>query len=68
MNNTVQISKCVSLFFQRLLNGMGKPFGINPFPRYFEYELPAPSRAHAFDEIYKNNAWGSIESRSGVGS
>lgn len=57
----------VPLIVRRVINRLGKPLGINPFPRAFEYNLQ-DSRANAFDTIYKENLWGSGESRSGVGS
>lgn len=59
-----------TLFAKRIVNRLGRPFGINPFPRAF----PNPTtdqiteRAEVFDTIYRSNFWGSGESRSGVGS
>ena len=58
----------VPLLVQRIANRLGRPFGINPFPRAFEYDLPAEQNVHAFDTIYEENRWGSRNSRSGVGS
>jgi len=58
------------LLARRVVNRLGRPFGINPFPRAF----PNPTvsavggRAEIFDSIYRSNFWGSGESRSGVGS
>lgn len=58
------------LLAKRIVNRLGRPFGINPFPRAF----PNPTtgqltdRADVFDSIYRSNFWGSGESRSGVGS
>lgn len=58
------------LLARRVANRLGRPFGINPFPRSF----PNPTttaiadRADVFDSIYRSNFWGSGESRSGVGS
>ncbi len=53
---------------RRVVNIFGRAFGINPFPRLFEYGMAALNRASAFEEIYQKNFWGSPESRSGVGS
>lgn len=58
----------VPLIIRRVFNRVGRPFGINPFPRAFHYALNDRNRAEAFDAIYQDNAWGSAESRSGVGS
>lgn len=59
----------VPLLLRRLANRLGKPFGINPFPRAFEYGLAsAEGSSQSFDAIYEKNHWGSEESRSGVGS
>ena len=58
------------LLAQRIANRIGRPFGINPFPRAFPNPL-AESAGHAtevFDEVYRHNYWGSEQSRSGVGS
>jgi hypothetical protein len=56
----------MSLLIRRIINRIGRPFGINPFPRAFEYALSSGSVA--FDTIYEENRWGSEDSRSGVGS
>ena len=56
----------VPLLLKRIANRIGRPLGINPFPRAFEYDLSAT--AGAFDTIYDENRWGSEDSRSGVGS
>ena len=58
------------LLAKRIVNALGKPFGINPFPRAFANTTvePASERAEVFDTIYRANFWGSDESRSGVGS
>lgn len=55
---------------KRLLNRLGRPFGINPFPRAFAnpIEAQAGSAAAVFDQIYRVNYWGSDESHSGLGS
>jgi hypothetical protein len=60
----------VRLLAVRLANLIGKPFGIDPFPRAF----PNPTtgdldlREDIFNRIYESNFWSSPESRSGVGS
>lgn len=58
----------VPLIVRRIANRVGRPFGINPFPRAFHYTLDGENRAAEFDTIYTQNSWGSAESRSGVGS
>lgn len=58
----------VPLLLRRVVNRIGRPLGINPFPRAFEYDLAAQHSAAAFDTIYEDNLWGSEASRSGVGS
>lgn len=57
----------VPLLLRRAINRVGRPLGINPFPRAFNYVL-SEQRDQAFDTIYQDNLWGSGESRSGVGS
>lgn len=54
----------------RAANLIGKPFGINPFPRAFPNDRTADlqDRAKVFDRIYATNFWASGESRSGLGS
>lgn len=54
----------------RIANAVGKPFGINPFPRAFPNCATGnlSERAQIFDRIYTDNFWSSAESRSGVGS
>lgn len=54
----------------RLANALGKPFGINPFPRAFPNDRTADlkERSEVFERIYATNFWASDESRSGVGS
>ena len=52
----------------RAANIAGKPFGIAPFPRAFRPAAEAQGRAEVFDKIYRDNGWGSGESRSGLGS
>ena len=58
------------LLARRVANRIGRPFGINPFPRAFPNPTTATiaDRAGVFDSIYRSNFWGSDESRSGVGS
>jgi len=58
------------LILVRLANGLGKPFGIDPFPRAFPNEQTAREDRvdQVFDRIYRTNYWSSNESRSGVGS
>jgi len=54
----------------RIVNRLGRPFGVNPYPRAFENEfggIEADAKT-TFDEIFRRNYWGSSESRSGVGS
>lgn len=68
MNNE---SKGLYLLVRRVANRVGRPFGINPFPRAFLNQLATAGEkepAMLFDEIYHSNYWGSTESRSGVGS
>lgn len=54
----------------RLANALGKPLGLNFFPRAFPNTSVehAASRADIFDGIYRSNFWASAESRSGLGS
>lgn len=54
----------------RLVNALGKPFGLDPFPRAFPNSSTAAlrDRRNVFDKIYRGNHWASVESRSGVGS
>lgn len=56
------------LLFKRVLNKLGRPYGVNPFPRAFENHMAAGGRETIFDGIYKQNFWSSPHSRSGVGS
>lgn len=55
---------------KRVLNRLGRPFGVNPFPRAFPNPIAdsSGSAAAVFDEIHRANFWGSGESLSGVGS
>lgn len=55
---------------KRVLNRLGRLFGINPFPRAFPnpIETRTASPAAVFDEIHHVNYWGSGESHSGLGS
>ena len=59
-----------SLFAKRVLNKIGRPYGINPFPRSFANHLATGDvqRSGVFDAVYLNNFWGSTQSRSGLGS
>lgn len=53
----------------RLANALGKPFGLVPFPRAFpNASVGDAERGRVFDQIYRENFWGSGESRSGLGS
>lgn len=55
---------------KRVLNRLGRPFGVNPFPRAFPnpIEKHAGSAAEVFNQVSRVNFWGSDESRSGLGS
>jgi SAM-dependent methyltransferase len=54
---------------QRLVNRLGRPFGVLPFPVAVESVLEyAGDRGSVFREIYEKNFWGSSESGSGPGS
>lgn len=54
----------------RIANRIGRPLGVNPFPRAFPNPLAdeVGQAAEVFDEVYRRNYWGSAQSRSGVGS
>jgi hypothetical protein len=52
----------------RVANALGKPLGVNPFPRAFANPSAVGDRQTAFDSIYKFNGWNSTESLSGPGS
>lgn len=58
------------MLFKRIVNKIGRPIGVNPFPRAFPnpIEGQAGSAAEVFDEISRENFWGSGESLSGLGS
>ncbi len=58
------------LLMMRAANRLGRPFGVNPFPRAFPNPLTTDlgDRSQIFDRIFTSNFWGSDESRSGVGS
>lgn len=58
----------VPLILRRIANRIGRPLGINPFPRAFEYALSAAPESEGFDTIFEENLWASEASRSGVGS
>lgn len=68
MTGSLDTCAWMPLILRRIANKLGRPLGINPFPRAFEYALGAPTKAKTFDEIYAKNFWGSGESASGVGS
>lgn len=55
---------------KRVLNRVGRPLGISPFPRAFPNPIAERERSAGaiFDEIYRVNFWGSKESHSGLGS
>jgi hypothetical protein len=55
---------------RRLLNKLGRPFGVNPFPRTFSNPLveEGQSRQQVFERIFATNFWGSTERYSGLGS
>lgn len=54
----------------RAANAIGKPFGIDPFPRAFPigHAEGCADRSAVFDRLYRINFWASGESRSGPGS
>lgn len=59
----------LGLLGKRLANILGKPFGINPFPRAFPpAAIDQSANVEVFDAIYVSNFWGSAESPSGAGS
>ncbi|MEG3154953.1 class I SAM-dependent methyltransferase [Sphingomonas sp. RB1R13] len=58
----------IPLILIRVGNALGKPFGVNPFPRAFVNANAPDGREAAFDAIYQNNGWNSTESLSGPGS
>lgn len=60
----------IPLLFKRIVNRLGHPLGINPFPRAFDNPIAekAASASQIFETIYRDNYWASNESRSGVGS
>jgi hypothetical protein len=60
----------IGLLARRFMNALGRPFGINPFPRAFPNPLSegAASRQEVFERVYNNNYWASDQSRSGLGS
>ncbi len=55
---------------RRIANRIGRPFGVNPFPRAFANPLAddAVCAAELFNDVFRKNYWGSSQSRSGVGS
>ncbi len=60
----------LKMLAKRAFNKIGRPFGINPFPRAFPNALlsDAVDASEIFDHVYRENYWGSAKSRSGVGS
>ncbi|MFZ4125629.1 MAG: hypothetical protein ACOYJ2_06120 [Rickettsiales bacterium] len=62
------IAPYIPLLVRRIFNRLGRPFGINPFPRAFHYALTGNTNTEAFEQIYQENLWGSSSSYSGVGS
>lgn len=67
MKTTVSES---NLIMKRIANRLGRPFGVNPFPRAFDNPLAETTGtpSELFAEIFRQNYWGSGQSRSGVGS
>lgn len=59
-----------ALLLKRIVNKIGRPLGVNPFPRAFPNPLAASAsrRSEVFDAVYLENFWGSEQSRSGLGS
>lgn len=57
-------------YVKRALNRIGRPIGVNPFPRAFGrgFGLPNMHSRDAFEDIFLNNRWGSRSTRSGLGS
>lgn len=54
---------------QRLLNRLGRPVGLNPFPVAWELSGHSPGDSESvFETIFRANYWGSQESVSGPGS
>ena len=58
----------IPLIIARIANALGKPIGLNPFPRAFANATAQGDRRTAFDAIYQANGWNSDESLSGPGS
>lgn len=57
------------LLAKRIINRVGRPLGINPFPRSFPNPLAETEQPDlVFDRIHEQNFWGSKESVSGLGS
>jgi hypothetical protein len=58
------------LLARRIANRIGRPFGVNPFPRAFPNALveSTTQAADVFNVIFRHNYWGSKQSRSGMGS
>ena len=65
-----EVSNGVGLLARRFVNRIGRPFGINPFPRAFPNPLSdgETSRQRVFEHFFATNFWGSDQSRSGLGS
>lgn len=62
--------RSAAAFARRIANRIGRPIGVNPFPRAFENELSVHKQSpkEVFDEIYRREYWLAIGTRSGVGS
>lgn len=56
------------LLFERIINKLGHPFGLNVFPRSFSPMSGSSDRSSAFAEIYRTGYWRVGETRSGCGS
>ena len=68
MKTYTQDHSPIPLLIRRVVNRVGRPFGINPFPRRFDYDYTSTTHEDRFEEIYQENFWGSEQSRSGIGS
>lgn len=64
------MTNALKMLLVRGTNALGKPFGLDPFPRSFPnpHTHAMNSRRAVFDRIYRGNLWSSSESRSGIGS
>jgi hypothetical protein len=70
MVNRMREEAGVGLLARRVINKLGRPFGINPFPRAFSNPLleAGASSGQVFERIFTTNFWDSQESYSGRGS